>query len=91
LIVQSFTLTTALIVPMAGAGIFALAQVYPSTLGANLGTAITALMAATAITGEYPSVALQVAIVHCLDNGPGQWVKTLPLDRSLDLSLACSS
>jgi solute carrier family 34 (sodium-dependent phosphate cotransporter) len=64
LIVQSFTLTTVLIVPLAGAGIFTLAQVYPFTLGANLGTAITALMAATAITGEYPSVALQVAIVH---------------------------
>ncbi|MEX1325009.1 MAG: hypothetical protein AB1Z21_12585, partial [Synechococcaceae cyanobacterium] len=38
LIVQSSTLTTVLIVPMAGAGIFSLAQVYPFTLGANIGT-----------------------------------------------------
>jgi sodium-dependent phosphate cotransporter len=68
LIVQSSTLTTVLIVPMAGAGIFTLAQVYPFTLGANIGTPITALMSATAITGEYQVVALQVAIVHFLYN-----------------------
>ena len=69
LIVQSSTLTTVLIVPMAGAGIFTLAQVYPFTLGANIGTPITALMSATAITGEYQVVALQIAIVHFLYNG----------------------
>lgn len=71
LIVQSSTLTTVLIVPMAGAGIFSLAQVYPFTLGANIGTPITALMSATAITGPYQVVALQVAIVHFLYNGLG--------------------
>ena len=69
LIVQSSTLTTVLIVPLAGAGILTLAQVYPFTLGANIGTPITALMSATAITGEYQAVALQIAFVHLLYNG----------------------
>ncbi len=69
LIVQSSTLTTVLIVPMAGAGIFTLSQVYPFTLGANIGTPITALMSATAISGEYQVVALQIALVHFLYNG----------------------
>ena len=69
LIVQSSTLTTVLIVPLAGAGIMTLAQVYPFTLGANIGTPITALMSATAITGEYQAVALQIAFVHLLYNG----------------------
>lgn len=69
LIVQSSTLTTVLIVPMAGAGIFSLAQVYPFTLGANIGTPITALMSATAITGDYQIVAMQIALVHLLYNG----------------------
>ena len=68
LIVQSSTLTTVLIVPLAGAGIMTLAQVYPFTLGANIGTPITALMSATAITGEYQAVALQIAFVHLLYN-----------------------
>jgi len=71
LVVQSSTLTTVLIVPMAGAGVFTLAQVYPFTLGANLGTPITALLAATAVTGEYELFALQVALVHLLYNGFG--------------------
>jgi sodium-dependent phosphate cotransporter len=71
LIVQSSTLTTVLIVPMAGAGIFTLSQVYPFTLGANIGTPITALMSATAISGEYQVVALQIAIIHFLYNGLG--------------------
>jgi len=69
LIVQSSTLTTVLIVPLAGAGIMTLAQVYPFTLGANIGTPITALMSATAIAGEYQAVALQIAFVHLLYNG----------------------
>jgi sodium-dependent phosphate cotransporter len=68
LIVQSSTLTTVLIVPLAGAGVMSLAQVYPFTLGANIGTPITALMSATAISGEYQSAALQIALVHLLYN-----------------------
>lgn len=71
ILVQSSTLTTVLIVPMAGAGLFTLAQVYPFTLGANIGTPITALLSATAVTGEYQLFALQVALVHVLYNGFG--------------------
>ncbi len=71
MLVQSSTLTTVLIVPMAGAGVFTLAQVYPFTLGANIGTPITALLSATAVTGEYELFALQVALVHVLYNGIG--------------------
>ena len=71
ILVQSSTLTTVLIVPMAGAGLFTLAQVYPFTLGANIGTPITALLSATAVTGEYQLFALQVALVHLLYNGFG--------------------
>jgi solute carrier family 34 (sodium-dependent phosphate cotransporter) len=71
LVVQSSTLTTVLIVPMAGAGVFILAQVYPFTLGANIGTPITALLAATAVSGGYESFALQVALVHLFYNSFG--------------------
>jgi len=56
--------TTSLIVPLAGSGVFSLRQVYPFTLGANIGTCITALLAATAISGANAVFALQVALVH---------------------------
>lgn len=66
--VQSSSTTTALIVPMAGSGVFSLRQIYPFTLGANIGTTITALIAATAITGPTAAVAMQIAAIHLLFN-----------------------
>ena len=67
-LVQSSSTTTALIVPMAGSGVFTLKQVYPFTLGGNLGTTITALIAAIAITGPLAALALQIALVHLFFN-----------------------
>ncbi|MEC7119755.1 MAG: Na/Pi symporter [Pseudomonadota bacterium] len=67
-LVQSSSTTTALIVPLAGTGVFSLKQVYPFTLGCNVGTTITALLAATAITGATAVFALQIALVHLLFN-----------------------
>lgn len=57
-LVQSSSTTTSLIVPLAGAGVLSLAQVFPFTMGANIGTCITAMLAATAITGEMKVLAL---------------------------------
>jgi sodium-dependent phosphate cotransporter len=68
ILVQSSSTTTSLVVPLAGAGILTLAQVYPFTLGANIGTCITALLAATAVSGAYEVFAVQVALVHLLYN-----------------------
>lgn len=44
-IVQSSSVTTSAIVPLVGAGLLTLRQVYPYTLGANIGTTVTALLA----------------------------------------------
>ena len=43
--VQSSSVSTSTIVPLAGAGVLTLRQIYPFTLGANLGTTVTALLA----------------------------------------------
>jgi sodium-dependent phosphate cotransporter len=67
-LVQSSSTTTSLIVPLAGSGVFSLRQVYPFTLGANIGTTITALLAATAVTGANAIFALQIALIHFLYN-----------------------
>ncbi len=67
-LVQSSSITTSLMVPLAAGGVFTLREVYPFTLGANIGTTITALMAATAVSGGYREPALQIALAHFLFN-----------------------
>ncbi len=63
--VQSSSVTTSLLVPFAGAGLLSLAQIYPFTLGANIGTTITAVLASL-VTGQI--MAVQVAFAHTLFN-----------------------
>lgn len=67
-LVQSSSTTTSLIVPLAGTGIFGIRAIYPFTLGANIGTCITSLLAATAISGVNAVFALEIALVHLLYN-----------------------
>lgn len=67
-LVQSSSTTTSLMVPLAAGGVFALREVYVFTLGANIGTTITALMAATAVSGEAREPALQIALAHFIFN-----------------------
>lgn len=63
--VQSSSITTSLVVPLAGAGILTLEQIFPYTLGANVGTTITAILAALSL-GDQTAVA--VAFAHLLFN-----------------------
>jgi sodium-dependent phosphate cotransporter len=70
-LVQSSSTTTSLIVPLAGTGIFKIREIYPFTLGANIGTCITSLLAATAISGPAAIFALQIALVHLIYNTLG--------------------
>lgn len=67
-LVQSSSTTTSLIVPLAGTGVFTIQQIYPFTLGSNIGTTITALLAATAISGPMADTALAIALVHLFFN-----------------------
>ncbi|MGK7940128.1 MAG: Na/Pi symporter [Crocosphaera sp.] len=67
ILVQSSSTTTSLIIPLAGSSLLTLEDVYPFTLGANIGTCITALLAATAVT-ENGIAALEIALVHLLYN-----------------------
>ncbi len=64
-LVQSSSVTTSLVVPLAGAGLLSLRQVLPYTMGANIGTTITAILAALSL-GEITGVA--VAFAHLLFN-----------------------
>ncbi len=90
-LVQSSSTTTSLIVPLAGAGLLRLKQAYPFTLGANIGTCVTALLAAFAITGEGAQLGLQIAFVHLLFNGIGVlFIYGIPFLRNIPLVCAAS-
>lgn len=69
--VQSSSITTSLLVPLAGAGVLTLEHAFPVTLGANVGTTVTALLAALAATGQNADAALTIALVHLLFNVTG--------------------
>src|SRR5690606_19891695 len=55
--VQSSSIPTSLAVPLAGAGVLKLIQVYPFNLGSNVGTTISAFLAALATGEQLPIVA----------------------------------
>jgi sodium-dependent phosphate cotransporter len=65
---QSSTITTSVLVPFAGADILTPAQIYPVTVGANLGTTFTVVFAAFAVVGQDAKIGLQAAFVHLLYN-----------------------
>ncbi|MDO6462196.1 Na/Pi symporter [Granulosicoccaceae sp. 1_MG-2023] len=88
-LVQSSSTTTSLVVPLAGSGTFSLRQVYPFTLGANIGTCITALLAATAVSGPNAIFALEIAFVHLVYNISGvALIYSLPFLREIPIKLA---
>ena len=89
-LVQSSSITTSLIVPLAGAGVLRLQQIFPFTIGANIGTTITGLLAALAVAGQPgidPKLVLAgatVAFTHFLFNASGALI-FLPFKKLRDL------
>ncbi|MGI9283252.1 MAG: Na/Pi symporter [Endozoicomonas sp.] len=95
--VQSSSTTTSLMVPLVGSGVFSVRQMYPVTLGANIGTTITALLSATAIVGAEAVQAMTIALVHLFFNLFAvvlifgvKWLREIPLyaaERLSDLAI----
>ena len=82
--VQSSSVTTSAITPLVGLGIVSLEQMYPITLGANIGTTCTGLLAAM-VTGKIN--ALQIALCHLSFNVfgvlllyPIEYVRNIPIN-----------
>lgn len=87
--VQSSSVTTSVMVPFAGSGALTTKQIYPLTLGANVGTTVTALIASLAVTGEGAKVALAMALVHTLFNVFGiAIIYVLPILRNIPVICA---
>ncbi len=83
--VQSSSITTSLLVPLIGAGIVPLESAFAATMGANIGTTVTALLAS--MTGTPGAVT--VALVHLLFNISGILIiYPIPAIRRIPLRLA---
>jgi sodium-dependent phosphate cotransporter len=87
--VQSSSVTTSLLVPLAGAGILSLREAFPVTLGANIGTTITALLASLAVSGVNAEAGLVIALVHLLFNVSGVLV-IYPIERIRRIPLSAA-
>ena len=83
--VQSSSITTSLLVPLIGAGIVPLESAFAATLGANVGTTVTALLASLTGTPQ----AVTVALVHLLFNLSGiVIIYPIPRLRRIPVALA---
>jgi len=84
-LVQSSSITTSTIVPLAGAGVLTLRQIFPFTLGANIGTTVTSLMAALVLN----PIAMVVAFSHLLFNIVGI-IAIYPIKQIREIPLYCA-
>ena len=91
-LVQSSSVTTSIIVPMVGAGILTVRQIFPYTLGANIGTTITALLAALALAGDNAETGIfgiTIAFAHLIFNIFGILIiYGIPILREVPLKMA---
>uniref|UniRef100_A0A8B9KEK7 Solute carrier family 34 member 2a n=1 Tax=Astyanax mexicanus TaxID=7994 RepID=A0A8B9KEK7_ASTMX len=70
-IVQSSSVFTSAITPLVGIGVISIERAYPLSLGSNIGTTTTAILAAMASPGETLTNSLQIALVHLFFNVSG--------------------
>lgn len=83
--VQSSSITTSLLIPMFAAGVLSLEAGFPLVVGANIGTTITAILAAT-VTNP---AGMTIAFVHFLFNASGAAL-FLPIPPLRRLPLRCA-
>lgn len=85
-LVQSSSITTSILIPMLAAGIITIQNAYPVTLGANVGTTITALLASLAAASP---LGLTIALAHTLFNTFGLLLfYPIPFMRRIPIRLA---
>jgi sodium-dependent phosphate cotransporter len=84
--VQSSSITTSILVPLVASGLLLVRNAFPITLGANVGTTVTALIAALA-TGSID--AMTIALVHLLFNIAGiVLIYPFPKTRYIPVAMA---
>ena len=90
--VQSSSITTSILVPIVGSGILSVENAFPITLGANIGTTVTAVLASFAVDNI---AGLTIALHHVLFNVlgvlivyPFKVIRNIPVNLAKTLSAA---
>jgi sodium-dependent phosphate cotransporter len=91
-IIQSSSVTTSLLVPLVASGVITVETAFPITIGANIGTTGTAILASFASAAATGNVsAIVIAFVHFLFNLTGAiFIFPIKTIRRVPLSLAQS-
>lgn len=71
ILVRSSSVFTSTLTPLCGAGLVTLETAYPMTLGSNIGTTTTSMLASFAAEGRYLKPSIQISFVHLLFNISG--------------------
>merc|ERR1719203_2578771 len=80
ILMQSSSVTTSALTPLVGIGLIRVEKMFPFTIGANIGTTVTGILAALASSNM--QVGFQVAMTHLLFNvfGTLMWF-AVPMTR----------
>ena len=89
MLVQSSSIFTSTLTPLVGLGVITLERVFPLTLGANIGTTFTAILASLTQEGDKLRDSLQISMCHLFFNISGILIwYPIPIMRRLPLYLA---
>ncbi len=87
ILVQSSSVFTSTLTPLVGLDVIKIERVFPLTLGSNIGTTVTGILAALAADANMRDVALQIAFCHLLFNVSGILIwYPLPFMRKVSFS-----
>jgi sodium-dependent phosphate cotransporter len=70
-LVQSSSVFTSTLTPLVGIGVVTIERVYPLTLGSNIGTTITSILAALTADADMIQYTMQIALCHLFFNISG--------------------
>jgi sodium-dependent phosphate cotransporter len=89
MIIQSSSVFTSTLTPLVGVGIVSLERMYPLTIGANIGTTVTGILAALAVSESEVHLTLQVALCHLFFNITGTLLYyPVPFMRKIPIHIA---
>ncbi|CAF0771647.1 unnamed protein product [Brachionus calyciflorus] len=89
IIVQSSSVFTSTLTPLVGMGLVTIERVFPLTLGSNIGTTITGILASVSGPSKTLKYSMQIALCHTIFNITGILIwYPLPFLRRVPIKLA---